>query len=182
MGQRTARRADNVEKRSRFAIRVVAWFLNSSEVSAWRRTAMLTDTVAPARRSDEAVRVSSLSGTGPTQKVVIVNGSPEVLAIVESAVEAGHYGIVFIESVEHAYTQIKRVQPNLVILCLRLGDALGFQVLSMLKLDDATRSIPVITYAAEEQSAAESEPEEEQEEPEPTGVPLFDRGAAEIMN
>ena len=84
-----------------------------------------------------------------TQKVVIVNGNPEMLETLETALDAGHYDIVFVESSEHAYSQIKRVQPNLVILCVRIDDATGFQVLSMLKLDDDTRGIPVLTYTSE---------------------------------
>ena len=63
--------------------------------------------------------------------------------------DAGHYDVVFVESSEHAYSQIKRVQPNLVILCVRIDDADGFQVLSMLKLDEETREIPVLTYTTE---------------------------------
>jgi CheY-like chemotaxis protein len=56
---------------------------------------------------------------------------------------------VFVESSEHAYSHIKLVQPNLVILCMRIEDRDGFQVLSMLKLDDETRRIPVVTYTTE---------------------------------
>ncbi len=138
---------------------------------------MLIDTARPGR-SDAPISVPSYAL--PTGKVVIVNGSPEVMAVVESAVEAGHYGMVFIESIEHAYSQIKRVQPNLVILCLRLGDMQGLQVLSMLKLDEATRRIPVITYAAEEQAPVE-EPVEDDEN-EQVSVPFFDRHSAETMN
>jgi PleD family two-component response regulator len=84
-----------------------------------------------------------------TQKVVIVNGSPEMLETLEATLDAGHYDVVFVESSEHAYSQIKRVQPNLVILCVRIDDTNGFQVLSMLKLDDDTRAIPVLTYTSE---------------------------------
>jgi PleD family two-component response regulator len=84
------------------------------------------------------------------QKVVIVNGSPEMLDMLEAVLDAGHYDIVFVESSEHAYSQIKRVQPNLVILCVRIEDADGFLVLSMLKLDAETRSIPVLTYTSDE--------------------------------
>src|SRR5207237_3743040 len=83
------------------------------------------------------------------QKVVIVNGSAEMLELLETVLDAGNYDVVFVESNEHAYSQIKRVQPNLVILCLRIDDVVGFQVLSMLKLDDDTRSIPVLTYTTE---------------------------------
>src|ERR1043165_524141 len=83
------------------------------------------------------------------QKVVIVNGTAGVLELVETVLDAGHYDVVFVESSEHAYSQIKRVLPNLVILCVRVDDHEALQVLSMLKLDDETRSIPVLTYTTE---------------------------------
>src|SRR5947199_5215282 len=83
------------------------------------------------------------------QKVVIVNGSPEILEVLETVLDAGRYDVVFVESSQHAYSQIKRVQPNLVILCVRIDDGDGFQVLSMLKLDEETRAIPVLTYTTE---------------------------------
>lgn len=83
------------------------------------------------------------------QRVMIVNGNIDVLELVEAALDAGHYDVVFVESSNHAYSQIKRVQPNLVILCLRIEDTEGFRVLSMLKLDPETRDIPVLTYTTE---------------------------------
>jgi CheY-like chemotaxis protein len=85
----------------------------------------------------------------PTQKVVNVNGSAEILELLETVLDAGHYDVVFVESSAHAYSQIKRVQPNLVILCVRIDDPDGFQVLSMLKLDGDTRDIPILTYTTE---------------------------------
>jgi CheY-like chemotaxis protein len=138
---------------------------------------MLTSTVTSKSKADDLRRSTGILGEG-AQTVVIVNGTPEVLASIESAVEAGRYGVVFIESIEHAYTQIKRVQPNLVILCVRLHEMNGFHVLSMLKLDEATRSIPVVTYAAEEHQEAELE----EEEPEQNEVPLFEHAHLEMMN
>ena len=81
--------------------------------------------------------------------MVIVNGSTEILELLETVLDAGHYDVVFVESTAHAYSQIKRVQPNLVILCVRIEDVDGFQVLSMLKLDEDTREIPVLTYTTE---------------------------------
>src|SRR6266498_1461150 len=92
----------------------------------------------------------SVSTAVAAQKVVIVNGNPAILELLETVLDAGHYDVVFVESTRHAYSQIKRVQPNLVILCLRLDDSEGFQVLSMLKIDDETRNIPVLTYATED--------------------------------
>src|SRR5712691_8802648 len=104
---------------------------------------MPTNTVA-----SEGLRQGVLPET-TTQKVVIVNGSAEILELLETVLDAGHYDVVFVESSEHAYSQIKRVQPHLVILCVRIDDADSFQVLSMLKLDEETRRIPVLTYTTE---------------------------------
>jgi len=87
--------------------------------------------------------------THTVQKVVIVNGSTDMMELVETALEAGHYDVVFVESSDRAYSQIRRVQPDLVILCMRIEDESGFRVLSMLKLDDETRDIPVLTYTTE---------------------------------
>ena len=103
-----------------------------------------------------------------TQKVVIVNGSAEMLGLLDMALDAGHYDVVFVESGRHAYSQIKRVQPNLVILCMRIEDPEGFQVLSMLKLDDETRHIPIVTYTTEYEGQ-----EPEQEETEPAETEMF---------
>lgn len=92
---------------------------------------------------------SSLPQGYASQKVLIVNGGPDVLEMLEAVLDPGSYDIVFVESGAHAYSQIKRVQPHLVILCMRIEDLEGFQVLSMLKLDDETFRIPVLTYTTE---------------------------------
>jgi PleD family two-component response regulator len=115
---------------------------------------------------------------GPAiQKVVIVNGNPKILEMLETVLEAGHYDVVFVESNERAYSQIKRVQPNLVILCVGVEDLEGFQVLSMLKLDDETRDIPVLTYATEFDA-----PASEEEAPEISDTEMFTSPHVELMN
>ncbi|HEY7172800.1 MAG TPA: response regulator [Vicinamibacterales bacterium] len=121
---------------------------------------MLTN-AAYAPSSDADLGGSETVLAAGTQKVVIVNGSAEMLELLETVLDAGNYDVVFVESNEHAYSQIKRVQPNLVILCLRIDDVVGFQVLSMLKLDSETRGIPVLTYTTEYDG---EEPEEDAEE------------------
>lgn len=87
--------------------------------------------------------------TTPAQKVVVVNGNTEVLGMLESVLDAGRYDMVFVESGTRAYSQIKKVQPNLVILCTRIDELDGFQLLTMLKLDPETRTVPVLTYTTE---------------------------------
>ena len=122
-------------------------------------------------------RAGDAAATTPAQKVVIVNGSPEILELLETALEAGHYDVVFVESSHHAYSQIKRVQPNLVILCVHVDDLDGFQVLSMLKLDPETRGIPVLTYTTEYDGE-----ETEEEAAEPCDTEIFKAHPAGLMN
>jgi PleD family two-component response regulator len=117
----------------------------------------------------------SAAATTTAQKVVIVNGSPEMLEMLEAVLDAGRYDVVFVESSEHAYSQIKRVQPNLVVLCVRIDDADGFQVLSMLKLDAETRSIPVLTYTSEH-----TDEELESEYADSSDAELFPAAKAEV--
>ena len=108
----------------------------------------------------------------PVQKVVVVNGNTEVLGMLETVLDAGRYDMVFVESGEHAYSQVKKVLPNLVILCTRIEQLDGFQLLTMLKLDAETRDIPVLTYTTEYEGqdfdAAISQLAEEEEEAFPT--------------
>lgn len=105
----------------------------------------MTDTNNSVDRSTSA----AFPGTAAVQKVVVVNGNTEVLGMLEAVLDAGRYDMVFVESGEHAYSQVKRVQPNLVILCTRIEELDGFQLLTMLKLDPETRPIPVLTYTTE---------------------------------
>jgi CheY-like chemotaxis protein len=113
-----------------------------------------------------------------TQTLLIVNGSPTILALLETILDAGHYDVVFVESNDHAYSQIKRVRPDLIILCVRIDESDGLQVLSMLKLDEDTRSIPVLTYATE----YEGEGSEEDGTSEPSDTEMFIPRRAEVMN
>src|SRR6266705_3652368 len=111
----------------------------------------------------------TLPAPSGAQKVVIVNGSPDVLDVLETVLEAGHYDVVFVESSEHAYSQIKRVMPNLVILCVHIERLDGFQVLSMLKLDEETRDIPIMTFTTE----YEGQKPEEDDASEPSETEMF---------
>ena len=85
----------------------------------------------------------------PVQKVLVVNGNTEVLGMLETVLDAGRYDMVFVESGDRAYSQIKKLLPNLVILCTRIEELSAFQLLTMLKLDDETQDIPVLTYTTE---------------------------------
>jgi DNA-binding response OmpR family regulator len=92
------------------------------------------------------------------QKVVIVNGTTDLLDTMQPVLTAGRYDVVFVESNDRAYSHIKREQPSLIILCLDMRAREGFQVLSMLKLDEDTRAIPMLTCLSEYELPQESMP------------------------
>ncbi len=129
----------------------------------------------PANRPTADGTKSAPAAHQGVQKVVVVNSSSEILALAERALTAGNYDVVFVEAIAHAYSQIRRVQPNLVILCLRIGDMDAFQLLSMLKLDPDTREIPVLTYAAEDEPSQSTDDDDETRE-------FFSHRAAVRMN
>ena len=86
-----------------------------------------------------------LTGRSTSQQVVVVSKQSQLNGLLETVLDAGQYDVVFVESTEHAYSHIKRLTPHLIIVCLDIDDIDGFQVLSMLKLDNDTRNIPVVT-------------------------------------
>src|SRR5262245_1628410 len=63
--------------------------------------------------------------------------------------ESDRYDMLVVESSDLDYSQIKKVVPNLVILCTRIEELEGFQLLTMLKLDQETKNIPILTYTTE---------------------------------
>src|SRR5579864_924791 len=99
------------------------------------------------------------------QTVMIVNGNLELLETFETMLDAGRYDVVFVESSEHAYSHIKRVNPDLILLGMNIDDLATFQLLSMLKLDDDTREIPILTYSTERDGDDADEDASEPNEP-----------------
>jgi len=99
----------------------------------------------------EATMMTTTDARMPTtvrstsQQVVVVSKQSQLNGLLETVLDAGQYDVVFVESTEHAYSHIKRLTPHLIIVCLDIDDLDGFQVLSMLKLDDDTKAIPVLT-------------------------------------
>lgn len=91
------------------------------------------------------------------RRVVVVNGNPDVLDLLESALDGGRYDLSFADAGQHAYSLIKRELPDLVVLTVHIEALDGFQLLSMLKLDPATRDIPVVTLTAEVDTEEEAE-------------------------
>ena len=98
----------------------------------------------------------------PTLRTVLVVGRPGQI-VPDSAFAALDYDVVVVEPLARAYSQIKRVQPTLIIMCLAFGDVEGCHLLSMLKLDRETASIPIRTCEALEEADADADDDEADE-------------------
>ena len=90
-----------------------------------------------------------LPNATPIRKVVVVNDGSDALGMLDAVLDAGRYEMVLVESNDHAYSQVKKELPNLVIFCPRVGNIEEFQLLTMLKLDPETRGIPVLADTTE---------------------------------
>jgi CheY-like chemotaxis protein len=90
------------------------------------------------------------------RRVVVVDGSPEVLELLETALDGGQYDLSFAEAGHHAYSLIKRELPDLIVLTVEVDTLAGFQLLSMLKLDPGTRRIPLVTLTADTSAESDS--------------------------
>jgi PleD family two-component response regulator len=103
------------------------------------------------QETEATMTTTTTNGITPTtvrsvsQQVVVVSKQSQLNGLLETVLDAGQYDVVFVESTEHAYSHIKRLTPHLIIVCLDIDDLDGFQVLSMLKLDEETKGIPVVT-------------------------------------
>jgi CheY-like chemotaxis protein len=96
--------------------------------------------------------------TTASQQVVVVSKQSQLNGLLETVLDTGQYDVVFVESTERAYSHIKRLTPHLIIVCLDIDDIAGFQVLSMLKLDNDTKHIPIVTCTVAQE---DDEPQDE---------------------
>src|SRR5437867_5030608 len=107
-------------------------------------------------------RPATYPATRTMKTVAVITQGPRQ-EVLDTVLGAGGFDAVFIESFDRAYSRIKRDQPHLIIVCLDIDKTEGFHLLTMLKADSATRSIPLVTYfgSGDPQSTGHDELEHE---------------------
>src|SRR5687768_2957085 len=88
------------------------------------------------------------------QLAVFVGGGPEALSVVEPVLEGRVYDLEFVASDDEPYATIAALKPDLVIVSLGLEDHAGFHLLTMLRLDPWTATIPVLSYVRDDEVTA----------------------------
>ena len=85
---------------------------------------------------------------GPTRSVVAVSGDPRREDIIEMLLaEENHCDVIYVEQIPRAYSRIREIGPDIVIVFCELEDVAACQLLTMLKIDRALAGIPVVTWA-----------------------------------
>jgi hypothetical protein len=107
--------------------------------------------------------------TSVGRKVAIIGRQPQP-EVFRTVLNAMPHDVVIVGPVAHAYSQIKQVTPDLVVLCMAADDTAACHLLSMLAIDPETAAIPVLTIVVDPSSddAADTDYDED----------IFDQGGA----
>jgi CheY-like chemotaxis protein len=81
--------------------------------------------------------------------IAVVNDDTAFLGLMEELLSEEGYNTLIVKSSDSAYETIKKKEPALVVLDIRMQSAeAGFLVLDLIRLDPATAHIPVIICSA----------------------------------
>jgi PleD family two-component response regulator len=85
---------------------------------------------------------------------LFVGGGLDALAHVEPILSGRAYDIEFVAMDDEPYATVAALKPDIIVVNLELGNEVGFQLLTMLRLDPETAQIPVLSYVQEEEVSA----------------------------
>jgi CheY-like chemotaxis protein len=85
-------------------------------------------------------------------KVLIVDDEPFNVDVLQQELDELEYHIITASNGKEALDQIKKHQPDLILLDLMMPVLDGFAVLSEIKVDHSLRDIPVIIVSAADDS------------------------------
>ena len=82
------------------------------------------------------------------KRILVVDDRNELLHLMRRVLEDEDYQVSILQEGKDAFTQVKSVLPDLLILDLKLGDISGHDILKQVKSDPSTADVPVIVYTA----------------------------------
>jgi hypothetical protein len=100
------------------------------------------------KMSSAAVSAGCQIMSRPTRSVVAVSGDSERPELLDMLLfDATECDVIFVESIARAYSRIKQVTPDLVVVLSEIDDAAACQLLSMLKIDASLSGMLVVMCA-----------------------------------
>ncbi len=85
---------------------------------------------------------------GARARVLLVEDEPSICFLMATALEDAGYEVVHSQSVSHAKRLLLSEIPDVVIVDIMMGDESGFALLSHIRKNPETRSIPVVVSSA----------------------------------
>ena len=82
------------------------------------------------------------------KQILIIDDKSQLLSLMRRILEDEQYQVHILQNGKDAFSQMKALLPDLLILDLKLGDISGQDILKQLKVDTITAEIPVIVYTA----------------------------------
>ncbi len=82
------------------------------------------------------------------KKILLAEDEKNVILGVRTCLDAVGYQVEIVEDGEEALNAVRREHPDLILLDLLMPKIDGFEVLKVLKGDEATRQIPIIVLTA----------------------------------
>ncbi|MFQ5849177.1 MAG: PleD family two-component system response regulator [Candidatus Binatia bacterium] len=83
--------------------------------------------------------------------IMVVDDNPDIVTIVKTILEGKGYGVQSAYSGQEVFDRLQEQTPDLIILDIMMPQMDGLEVLTRLKGDQATASIPVILLTAKVQ-------------------------------
>jgi CheY-like chemotaxis protein len=79
-------------------------------------------------------------------KVVAVSDNALRAALLDRLLDDSDYDVIFVEPISRAYSRIKELRPDLVVVPMEIDAADACQLLSMLYIDHELRGIRVLAW------------------------------------
>lgn len=83
-----------------------------------------------------------------TKRILVVDDRNDLLHLMRRVLEDEEYQVSILPEGRDAFTRVKTLLPDLLILDLKLGDISGQEVLKQVKNDPVTADVPIIVYTA----------------------------------
>jgi CheY-like chemotaxis protein len=83
--------------------------------------------------------------TSPPSVLAVSNDALRPELIARLLVDDNNYNVIVVESIERAYSRIRQVQPDVVVVFMNIDDVDACQLLSMLHMDRGLRGMSVVT-------------------------------------
>jgi DNA-binding response OmpR family regulator len=83
--------------------------------------------------------------------IMVVDDNPDIVTIVKTILEVKGYGVQSAFSGQEVFTLLSEQKPDLIILDIMMPQMDGLEVLTRLKEDSGTATIPVILLTAKVQ-------------------------------